>query len=99
MNKPPPKSAAERQVLRRQRMKDSGESQINLIADKETVRRLKIYSDSLCISQAEALSKIVDSFWRKLSKEDICEIESHAQTTVLMKKIKVDGDTLTQQMF
>jgi hypothetical protein len=93
------KSAAERQVLRRQRMKDAGESQINLITDKETVRRLKIYSDSLGISQSESLSKMIDEFWRKLSKEEVEKIEGHALTTVTMKKIRTDGDTRTQQMF
>jgi hypothetical protein len=53
----------------------------------------------LGISQSESLSKMIDEFWRKLSKEEVEKIEGHALTTVAMKKIRTDGDTRTQQMF
>lgn len=93
------KTAAERQAEYRERAKLAGDERINVIASKDTVKRLRLFSDFNEMTQAQALDMMIERLWQALSDDEIAAMERHAVTLEEKRRQKLAGDTATLSLF
>lgn len=93
------KTAAERQAEFRAKAKERGDERVNVVANADTVKRLRLFADFNEMTQAQALDRMIDLLWGTIPDAEVEAMERHAVTLEERKQAKAVGDDKTLSLF
>ncbi len=93
------KTAAERQAEFRAKAKERGDERVNVVANADTVKRLRLFADFNEMTQAQALDQMIDLLWRTIPDAEVEAMERHAVTLEERKTARAAGDEKTMSLF
>lgn len=93
------KTAAERQAEFRAKAKERGDERVNVVANADTVKRLRLFADFNEMTQAQALDQMIDLLWKTIPDAEVEAMERHAVTLEERRRAKVAGDEKTLSLF
>lgn len=93
------KTAAERQAEFRAKAKERGDERINVVANADTVKRLRLFADFNEMTQAHALDQMIDLLWKTIPDAEVEAMERHAVTLEERKAARAAGDEKTLSLF
>jgi phage head maturation protease len=93
------KTAAERQAEFRAKAKERGDERVNVVANADTVKRLRLFADFNEMTQAQALDRMIDLLWGTIPDAEVEAMERHAVTLEERRRAKAAGDEKTLSLF